>query len=331
MTIFSIFFPNVKFSNPVVNFISNLLKSISTTIPSSCSATLLFSARVLNVQSPNQTALDFIEFCQCQKAFVAVLDSGAQINLIHPALLKNFLHRTVPGTTSHFEGVQGRRSHISKHVSIPMTFPNGLKTSVVFAVSSDAPRTILLGKPFHQQISAVIDHGNRILTTKEGPIPLLEGRTVKLTSLINLAAASDSPNLPSFDYLPSDQRQKLINLLTEFQDTYKNKRRGRSKLITHKIRLDTERAIVSKPRPEAEEHRKNVGGEIDEMLASNVLRPSNSPYSSEVVMIRKPDGTWRFCIDFRQLNSHTIKDKYPLPRISNLLRAVKGSRHSTLR
>ena len=71
------------------------------------------------------------------------------------------------------------------------------------------------------------------------------------------------------------------------------------------IRQQARRIPVYK-RAEAEKH-------LQEMLQKGVIEPSSSPWASPIVLVKKKDGTTRFCVDYRRLNDVTVKDSYPLP------------------
>ena len=66
--------------------------------------------------------------------------------------------------------------------------------------------------------------------------------------------------------------------------------------------------------------------QVQQRLSRGVIHPSNSPWASPVVMVKKKDSSLRFCVDFRQLNAATVKDVHPIPCIDDLLDVLHGAR-----
>ncbi|GJX13302.1 reverse transcriptase [Tanacetum coccineum] len=64
---------------------------------------------------------------------------------------------------------------------------------------------------------------------------------------------------------------------------------------------------------------------VKELLNSGVIKPSNSPFASPIVMVKTKDNTWRMCVDYRQLNKNTMKDKFPIPIIEELIEELHGA------
>jgi len=133
--------------------------------------------------------------------------------------------------------------------------------------------------------------------------------------------------------IPEEQRRVLTNLLLEKEDTFKLKGQplGRTDLVQHEVDTGDARPIKQPVRRPPIHWRETAEIELQKMLDSDVIEPSNSPWASPVVLVKKKDGTARYCIDYRRLNAVTRKDSYPLPRIDDSLDALgKAKYFSTL-
>ncbi|UYV73003.1 hypothetical protein LAZ67_10001459 [Cordylochernes scorpioides] len=73
--------------------------------------------------------------------------------------------------------------------------------------------------------------------------------------------------------------------------------------------------------------RRVIQSEVEKMMEIKIIRPSSSPWASSIILVRKKDGSLRFCVDYRRLNKITKKDVYPLPRIDDALDTLSGSRY----
>ena len=138
-------------------------------------------------------------------------------------------------------------------------------------------------------------------------------------------------DLSGLEAWPQEQAEQARSLLKEYHDIFSLEKRdmGHTNTTKHKIVLkdpDTppfKEHFCRIPPPQLDEVREH----LKLMLDAGVIWPSNSPWCYAVVLVRKKDGLLRFCIDFRKLNSLTVKDSHVLPRICETLESLAGAAH----
>ena len=141
----------------------------------------------------------------------------------------------------------------------------------------------------------------------------------------------DKLDLSGLEAWPTEQAEKACGLLWEYHDIFSLEKHdmGHTKVTKHKIVLKDPDTPPFKerfhriPPPQVDEVREH----LKLMLDAGVVRPSNSPWCNAVVLVRKKDGSLHFCIDFRRLNTLTVKDSNPLPHICETLESLAGAAH----
>ena len=117
----------------------------------------------------------------------------------------------------------------------------------------------------------------------------------------------------------------MQSLLDEFSDVFAvdGQKPGRTSETEHRIDLIPVTKPFKLPARRVPMHMQSeVDKEIDSMLQQDIIEPSQSDFSSPPVLVRKKDGSLRFCVDYRKLNQVTVKDSYPLPRIEEALDSI---------
>ncbi|KAG7570699.1 Retrotransposon gag domain [Arabidopsis thaliana x Arabidopsis arenosa] len=130
-------------------------------------------------------------------------------------------------------------------------------------------------------------------------------------------------------YEDVDSQAAFTQLETKFSDIFAEPSelppfRGN---YDHRIPLkDGTDPINQRPYRYAVSQKNEIDKMVEEMLTKGIIQPSSSPYASPVVLVKKKDGTWRLCVDYRGLNGVTIKDRFPIPLIEDLMDEVGASK-----
>ena len=128
-------------------------------------------------------------------------------------------------------------------------------------------------------------------------------------------------------HLNEQQGKQVRELILEYQDVFSRDDMdiGKTDLVKHSISTGDSRPIRQPYRRLPIWQQQEAETQIKDMLERGVIEKSNSPWASPIVLVKKKDGTTRFCIDYQRLNEVTIKDAYPLPRIDDTLDALSGA------
>ena len=150
--------------------------------------------------------------------------------------------------------------------------------------------------------------------------PQMNSDTVSEVAVVVVAVvAALSPILSSSD------RKQLLDTLLLFPDVFNNAL-GHTSVLSHKIDTSNSQPIKQHPRRLPYHYRGEIRQQVRDMLEKGVIQESTSPRASSVVLVKKKDGSYRFCVDYHKVNLITKQDAHPLPRVDDLLDSLDNNK-----
>jgi transposase InsO family protein len=180
----------------------------------------------------------------------------------------------------------------------------------------------------------------RVLNITDNPITVRAGTVVANLQPGTLLDDSQSPSTEQAENAPIEEivdhvdssvpdacRQCLRELLMKYRIAFSLSEHdmGRTTATMHSIDTGDGRPIRQPLRRHPPAHEDVIRQQVDDLLHQGIIEPAQSPWASNIVLVKKKDGSLRMCVDYRQVNSVTKKDAYPLPRTDACLDAMSGS------
>jgi transposase InsO family protein len=194
-------------------------------------------------------------------------------------------------------------------------------------------RTLVADKPTDVPLRLI--NTNDYATQLQRGFPL--GNLEPVTSLSSqrepLENISDLAHLNTvFDSLDptisQDDKTSFMQLLTKYQSVFSKGEHdlGCATAVKHRINTEDNKPVRQCLRRQPPVHQEAINRQLEEWLEQGKISPSQSEWASNIVIVKKKDGSLRFCVDYRHLNERTIKDSYPLPRIDECLDCLGGAK-----
>jgi reverse transcriptase-like protein/integrase-like protein/aspartyl protease len=251
--------------------------------------------------------------------YLGIIDTGADISLMSKRFIARFEHKLEPCQLV-IKGILPGSICVDQEFTATVEISNET-TSLKFALIPDCflDYDVIIGRNLYDdsELASITDcFGTRVVRNQTARIFRVLPEFIGKTSID----------------VPDEYYSALMTVLSHFPKIFAS---GSAvppvNNTTLQIRLRDDFIVNRNPYRMSASERKAVRDIIEDLLKNHIIRDSESEFASPILLVRKNDGSYRMCVDYRELNSHTIKDRYPLPLIDDQLdRLGKGKFFTSL-
>jgi len=269
---------------------------------------------------------------ECHVRFNAVVDTGSPVSLLKSEFVpnNNFVLKSADGCK--FSGINGAKVDVLGIFETKLLVNNNMTNITFYIVSNNTMNASailgrdLLTKPgykvefinnevniikLNETVEEAVDNWNEILCIDFNADVNVRKDTMNINPDVDRDVNNEFMKMYNVEYLARISAEPRDDDDCEFE---------------MKIVLKHEQPISFRPRRLSYSEQGSLRNIIDELLSENIIRPSNSPYSSPIVLVKKKNNCYRLCVDYRELNKITVKDNFPAPLIDDQLDRLKGKK-----
>ncbi|KAJ9535388.1 hypothetical protein OSB04_un001497 [Centaurea solstitialis] len=272
---------------------------------------------------------------------LVLFDSGASKSFVSYAFCKNFMHVRGSLDSPLEVEVAAQKYRLCKHVyrnSIIEIF--GVKFRIDLIPIPMREINVVVGVDWLGRNGGHIDCENERVVIRNpsgGELTILSERRKKIPKLCTLAKARKHVLHGGHSFLAyvvdsrEEARKKTVAdvpVVSEYPDVFPDDLPGvpPERQVEFRIDLVPGAAPIAKaPYRLAPPEMQELSKQLEELLDKGFIRPSTSPWGAPILFVKKKDGSMRMCIDYRELNKLTVKNRYPLPRIDDLFDQLQGA------
>jgi len=246
------------------------------------------------------------------RSVTAMIDTGSDLCLMRADCYNALDAPTLRRNKIYFRGIGSVDNETLGEFDANICIDDNVYRIKIRVVSNVLMRhDLIIGADFLRSVEVVM---------RNGELSISKPRDPELPEIFQINYVCEADELDMI-HLNDGHRDTLERMIWDYKPN-----KVRDVNIKMKLILKDDEPVYQRARRLSEQEKQVVKRQIDEWMREGIIRPSLSEYASPVVLVRKKNGAYRLCVDYRHLNQKIVKDRYPLPLIEDQLNRLQNAK-----